>query len=52
MSQEFMFMDLPQIIKQQVLYYLESNNFKAAKELYDFHLMNADAEDSKEMVEE
>ncbi|HVV67469.1 MAG TPA: hypothetical protein VHE99_00290 [Gammaproteobacteria bacterium] len=32
-----MFADLPQTIKQQVLCYLEVDNFIAAKALYDQH---------------
>lgn len=30
-----MFGYLPDAIKQQVLYYLQNDNFRAAKELYD-----------------
>ena len=35
-----MFADLPQTIKQQVLCYLEVDNFIAAKALYDKHSQN------------
>jgi hypothetical protein len=33
-----MFINLPQPVQQQVLYYLGADNFRAAKELYDLHL--------------
>jgi hypothetical protein len=35
-----MFGYLPEAIKQQVLYYLQNDNFPAAKKLYDSWLSN------------
>jgi hypothetical protein len=35
-----MFGCLPEAIKQQVLYHLQNDNFRAAKELYDTWLNN------------
>ena len=34
-----MFHELPQFIQQQILYFLESNNFIAAKKLRDEYIM-------------
>ncbi len=34
-----MFIDLPQPIQQQVLYYLEADNFTAAKQLHDQYML-------------
>ena len=35
-----MFGYLPEAIKQQVIYYLQNDNFRAAKEIYDTWLSN------------
>lgn len=38
-----MFIDLPQPVQRQVLYFLETDNFRAAKALYDQHNLPAQA---------
>jgi hypothetical protein len=48
-----MLIDLPQPIQQQVIYYLEANNFIAAKELHDSYACDSNQQKfiKKEMCE-
>jgi hypothetical protein len=47
-----MFINLPQPVQQQVLYYLSADNFRAAKELYDLHLSGSNHSENIESDDE
>ncbi len=47
-----MFVNLPQAVQEQVLYYLSADNFRAAKELYDLHLSTIKLSENNESSDE